>query len=206
MIISTDDFSPANINGQFEYWDQLKEKHPDLQLLAFTTADWKFFRNRIYHDPTSILDREFINFCNERKKWLTLGYHGLDHTKTMNSLSWEKQMETLEKMMVIFRKFKKKFKGKVLNAYKPPFYKWNMNTLYACENLGIDHFFMQTGILTMKLFYFQPRASIGLIDSHTNPECPMPDRIDLIYEKLDEILSNQNVLKLLEVPSKNGSD
>ena len=204
MIISTDDLCPVNIEGQFEYWDRLKAKHPDLQLLAFTTANWNFFRNRERKIRTVFCD-DFIDFCNERKDWLTLAYHGYDHSVSMSSLDIEAQTKILEKMLKLFNKFKKKFKGKILNAYKPPFYKWNMNTLYACENLGIDHFFMQDGILTLKFFHFQPRNAIGLIDSHTNPDTPMPDRIDLIYEKLDKMLFNQNKLNLPEVPD-NGKD
>ena len=200
MIITTDDLSPVNLEGQFEYWDRLKEDHPDLQLLAFTTANWNFFRKRERKANRTILRDDFIDFCNERKDWLTLAYHGFDHLVPMNSLDWKGQMSVLEEMLKIFNDFEKKFKGKILNAYKPPFYKWNMNTLYACENLGIDYFFMQDGILTLKLFHFLPRNSIGLIDSHTNPECPMPDRIDLFYDALDKLLKNQSTLNLPEVP------
>ena len=67
---------------------------------------------------------------------------------------------------------------------------------------GIDYFFIQDGIFTPKVYLFQPRASIGLIDSHTNPECPMPDRIDLVYKQFDQLLGNQCEFKnfLAEVP------
>jgi len=201
-FITTDDLAPSSIEGQFEYWDKLKEKHKDFKLLAFTTADWKFTRTNRKFKNNSIANREFIDFCNERKDWLSIAYHGLHHTIAMSQVDFNTQVTIIKKMLRIFGKFEKKFEGQIINAYKPPFYRWNINTLLICMDRGIDYLFIQSGILTPKVYLFQPRATIGLIDSHTNPECPMPDRIDLVHKQMDKLLANSCEFKnfLVKVP------
>lgn len=200
--MTTDDLAPSNLEGQFEYWDKLKKKHNDFKLLAFTTADWQFTRINRDFKNNLITNKEFIDFCNERSDWLSIAYHGFQHTISMASQSFETQEVIIDKMLTIFKKFKKKFEGNFVNAYKPPFYRWNTDTLQICMDREIDYLFIQSGILTPKVYLFQSRQGIGLIDSHTNPECPMPDRIDLVYEDFDELLSSQRGIQnfLLEVP------
>lgn len=195
-FITTDDLAPSNLEGQFEYWDKLKKKHKNFKLLAFTTADWQFTRINREFKNNLISNKEFIDFCNERSEWLSIAYHGLHHTVTMSQVNFETQELIINKMLGIFKKFQNKFEGHFMNAYKPPFYKWNTNTLLICMAAGIDHIFTQNGILTPAIYQFQSRESINLIDSHTNPECPMPDRIDLVYEQFDKLLANQCTAKL----------
>lgn len=203
ILLTTDDLAPSNIKGQFEFWDRLWKKHKNFQLLAFTTANWNFRlpKESKFRGNNSILRKDFIEFCNERKNWLLIAYHGLTHEIAESNQPYEDQQRRMKEMLSIFDKFGKKFKGKIISAYKPPFYRFNSDALYTCRDLGIKYFFMQDGILDLQTYNFFRRNDIHLIDSHTNLRAqsvkdgkthPIPDRIDFLYERLDKFLSNQN--------------
>ncbi len=189
MRFSTDDICPQNIEGQFCYFDRLKERHPDFRIIGFTTAKWLNNKNNLISE-----NKDFLNFCNERKDWLRLAYHGLYHNKNTpdsfeGKMPIERQIEYLTEMIRIFNDFKKEYKGIVYNIYKPPYYRWNSDMFVACEKVGIEYAVVQDGVLNIETATFKSRIELGLLDSHTNPATDMPDRIDKIYEKFDELLS-----------------
>ncbi len=189
VIISTDDLSPATIKGQFEYFDELKRKHPDLRIIAFTVARWN---NEEQNDISQ--NQEFIDFCNDRNSWLRIAYHGLSHENPRAEaiLSLKQQLEFLGEMQRIFTEFKRKCGCDFLNYYKPPRYRWNSDTLFACSKMGIEYLFIQDGVLNLKNNNFKSRAELGLIDSHVNPITQMPDRIDKFHLKIEELILNDD--------------
>jgi len=203
ILLTTDDLAPSNIEGQFEFWDKLWKKHKNFQLLAFTTANWNFRlpKKSKFRGNNSILREDFIEFCNKRKNWLLIAYHGLTHEVAESTLPLQDQQKSIKEMLSIFHKFSQKFKGEIVPAYKPPFYRFNSDALNICKDSGIRYFFMQDGILDLQTYNFFRRNDIHLIDSHTNPRAQSvkdgktisaPDRIDFLYERLDKFLSNQN--------------
>lgn len=72
MIYTTDDVCPSNLK-YFEYWERVKEKKPDLRLIAFTIANFNFI------EPVDA-SVEFRDWFNKSKDWVEVAVHGFDHT------------------------------------------------------------------------------------------------------------------------------
>lgn len=193
MILTTDDLCPRH-TPQLNYWDDLKKEFPQLQLIAFTTYRWKFIKE----DPHTILHPGFIKELNLRKDWLTLAIHGRDHTRPSEGLMpYNTQLENLKELCKIFYEDlpDEGFQGQILNAYKPPFYKFNTSSLYAARDAGLDYYFTPGGIQLLKHGIFLRRQDLNLIDTHTNTieerSKYIPDRIDKIHHTLTQKLSDQ---------------
>lgn len=186
MIISTDDLAPQHMEMFMRTWDELYKRHPNMKLIAFTTLMWHGKEDQAIHK-----NEDFMEFCNERKEWLILAMHGFHHIKAEGLLTEEYWLPDLAN---IWRDFKPECG--VLNAYKPPFYKWNLKTLENASKAGIRYFFVQDGFLDLESHQFYDRTSSALIDSHTNPMTDMPDRIDKIFDDLDNSLKNATTSRL----------
>ena len=86
----------------------------------------------------------------------------------------------------------------VIDAYKPPFYRYDYGTLDRAKRLYFKWLFLPSGILNINTDKFYKREGIGLIDSHCNPESKLlladgkeildPNRLEL--KPFEEYLKN----------------
>ena len=188
MILTTDDLAPQHMQLFKDTWDKLHEKHPHFELIAFTTLRWN---DEEKNDIRSNL--EFLEFCKKRKDWLIIAMHGFYH-KTYEGFYPEEF--NFKKQIEFFSDVNLKENARILNAYKPPYYRWKLETLEEAQKAGVKFFFTQNGFLDLETFKFFERHLIGLIDSHTNPITQMPDRVDKIYDQLDKLLQNATKFSL----------
>lgn len=178
MILTTDDLCPQHIPFFNDHWDDLHERHPDMKLIAFTTANW--------HGQKKVSGRKFVRFCEKRKDWLILAFHGLEHRIYEGREPKNTQQHTIREMIDIFRK-----SGlELIPAYKPPFYAFNTDCLEVVAENKIKKIFLPRGILDLETRVFIERDEVGLIDSHVNPKTSMADRIDKVKEEFSRILKN----------------
>ena len=70
-VYITDDLCPSNLKF-FKYWDKVKEKKPELKLIAFTIAN---FQNKELISES----RKFEKWFEKNKDWVEIGVHGYDH-------------------------------------------------------------------------------------------------------------------------------
>lgn len=186
MLITTDDLCPKFMDFFREYWDPLKARHPDLKLIAFTVLDWrhKVSKKKLGTTIPKKFPKEFIEFCNKRKKWLVLAPHALTHQYA------EGTDPKLHDIIRIIRNAMEKTECKILSGYKPPFYRFNAQTPFTVKSAGLRFFFTPGGIMDLGSCTYLKRETINLIDSHTNPDLKanLQDRIDLIFDKLDAYL------------------
>ncbi len=147
--------------GAFGHVDWLLNRHPNLIVTLFTTADWRekspfptrktlakipvvrdwFYLADILEKGTMSLERfpDFVNYYNEHKQ-VEIGFHGLHHCHKGIKIPVEFQDESYEycnreiaKMVAIFKKSGIKFE----NGFTPPAWNASDNLVKALINNGI---------------------------------------------------------------------
>lgn len=114
MFLAVDDVCPSNL----KYWKyvlEIKDKFPDIKIIAFVIACYKNIEN-VYESE------EFINWFEKNKNSMEVGIHGYDHLyppeQERNNVE-----ELVEKSLNILRPFlKEKF------LYRPPGFQRTINT------------------------------------------------------------------------------
>lgn len=181
IIVTSDDFRPSIIPLFEDTWDKFKEKHPDLFLNMFVPARW---HNKDEEDVS--LNKDFFNFCKKRP-WLDIIPHGYLHELPPENLrSFEEQHISIKKSLEMLKRY---LKGDAL-GYKCPFYRGNEDTIGVLKNFGFDWFSQWWYICPLRIIK-KPMPQFIEVPSHTtSADQKCPDNIDLIYNKVDEILTN----------------
>jgi len=172
MILTTDDFTACFLDYFRKWIEPVRKEIPDFKLIAFIVFD--------YHRRQGPLE-EWTDYIIKNKDWLYIASHGYYHEEpeAFNFNLMKKCRDFLIEL--------KKHGASIVDAYKPPFYKFNYLSVETASKLGYRWFFMPDGILSLKDFRFYPRNAIGLVDSHANPESnlfangktiPAPDRLE----------------------------
>ncbi len=186
MIITTDDLNQEDWS-LFRYFDKLKEEFPKFKLIAFFTPFWQV-KEKVdfdFSDPEAYFKPSFLSFLKERRDWLILGAHGLYHLKTSPDCYLQDQDQEL--MFLILRAiwdFLEKQGIKAKPHFKPPFYRFRECSLSLACKYGFCFFFFTHGVIDLQDWKICTRSSLELIDTHVSKDCPLRDRIDLIYEPL----------------------
>lgn len=71
MIFTTDDLCLSNLH-YFTFWDKIKQKRPDLKVIAFTIANYR-------HRENVAESKDFNHWFQTHKDWVEIGVHGYDH-------------------------------------------------------------------------------------------------------------------------------
>ena len=149
--------------GAFGHVDWLLNRHPELIVTLFTTADWRekspfptrktlakiplvrdwFYLADILEKGTMSLERfpEFVAYYSNHKQ-VEIGFHGLHHCHKGIKIPVEFQDESYEycnreiaKMVEIFRKSGIKFE----NGFTPPAWNASENLVKALINNGVQY-------------------------------------------------------------------
>lgn len=118
FVITTDDLCLSNLKN-FEYWDRVKEKYPELKIVTFTIANY----NEKERLDTS---EEFKAWFDEHKHWVEIGVHGYDH-ELPNECFRDNQEEYFKKSLEILKDYLPQN-----SLYRPPGFKylnWTENIL-----------------------------------------------------------------------------
>jgi hypothetical protein len=179
-LFTTDDFCPQHLDFFRKYVEPLHKKYPNFKIYCFTTAKW---HNLAKND--CLKSKKFMDYCLKNKDWVKIAAHGIKHDgyegkDKKYSSEFEECMNFLNKMAE---------KGcAVINAYKPPYYSWDSDSLFRAKKAGFKLFFIQDGFVDLELYKVIKRNDIKIIDSHTNPDknVNLQDRIDLEPFKIIE--------------------
>jgi len=167
MIITTDDFCPKFMH-MWKYWEKLKNKWPSFRLTAFIVPNWegKFPVNK---------SREFRDWYESNKDWVEVAMHGFDHSfAECQKYNGKKLQERLTNGFNTIRDFLPDKWG-----FKPPYYKYNSECIdFVLEKLGAEYFMTLAGMITKD----HRLQRFPVIESHTNDETKMNDRIDKIHK------------------------
>ena len=133
VLVTTDDICPRNIEKYGHFWDELKQTHQNLRLLAFVTP----FMDK---DSSQHLKRgdRFSAWQQERKEWVTIGLHGLDHgfPPEFKRQFHEKRMLISESLNILTG-----FLPKIWSA-KPPGYHYDDDSLEILRFFGCRWVFL----------------------------------------------------------------
>ncbi len=189
MMITTDDLNQEDWS-LFKYFDKLKEEFPKFRLIAFFTPFWQQKEVDFdFSNPGAYFKSPFLNFLKERKDWLLLGAHGLYHLKTSPDC-YSPDQEIMFSILRVIWDFLETEGIRAMPYFKPPFYRFRESSLTFARKYGFRYFFFHYGVIDLQDWKICTRESLNLIDSHVSRGCPMPDRIDLIYESLRKKLKD----------------
>lgn len=175
MIFTTDDVNPEFLDFWKKYLDPVHEKYSNFKVIAFVVPYWHDKKeNHVMTNP------HFLPWLSMRSDWVTIAAHGLNHLTSECLQSYDQQLEMMKTSKQMLQTMLTED-----SMFKPPYYKWNSDSLFAAKEAGFRWFFTQDGILDLHNFIFHSRLVLGLIDSHCNPTCEMADRIDRVaFDKL----------------------
>ena len=158
MIYSTDDLSIENLK-YFKYWDLVKQKKPDLKVIAFTVAK-------------GLPSQEFDDWYEEHKSWVGIGIHCYDHEKPQEG--WrEDQREYIERARDILKPY---LPAKYL--YRPPGFRFLPKTEKILKELGFAGIAHQGFIK-----YFESGEKLPVFNTHCTEE-HFANPIGQIWQKL----------------------
>lgn len=174
-IIATDDVSPLQIKHWEKYWDRLKKENPKLKVLAFCVPNW--------HNECDIKDsKEFKEWFEKHKEWVTIGIHGYDHIlstlPTENHRSKEEQRELIKKAIETLKEYLPEEW-----AYRCPANRFNKYTLEVLKELGCTYFTYLNVLINLKT-----GGRERIFQSHTNILEYNRDDIKLFYNRLNRLL------------------
>ena len=147
MIITTDDLSLEHLKF-FRYWDEIKARHPDLQLIAFTIANHR-------GDQDVSKSSEFKSWWEAHKDWVEIGVHGYDHLYPPEQ-ERDNAEELVAKSLEILRSFlPEEF------LYRPPGHQRTIHTEPMLKKLGFAGIAYQT-----RIRLFMGEIIEGVLNSH----------------------------------------
>lgn len=123
-LLVTDDVCPSNLRF-FRYIDRVKEKYPDLKVIAFTIANYK--NQRVDES------KEFKDWYKEHKYWVEIAVHGYDHSFPPEA-EREDFEECVEKALEILRPFLPKEYG-----YRSPGFQFTVRMEPILRKLGFAY-------------------------------------------------------------------
>lgn len=123
-VYTTDDLCPENLK-YFKFWDEIKLKYPNIRLIAFTIANYKY-------EQDISKSAEFKDWYEQRKDWVEIGVHGYDHLFPPEQ-ERENSKECVDKSLHILNSFLPK---RIL--YRPPGHQRTVRTEIALRELGVS--------------------------------------------------------------------
>ena len=155
-LIICDDLCPSKLI-HWQYWDKVKEKYPNLKVLAFVIAN---FQNK----ENVAESKEFKDWYERYKDWVTVGVHGYDHMSPPEC-ERDNQEELITKALEVLRPFlPKKF------LFRPPGFQYIIKTEPIIKKLGFTGIAYQTRIKLFDGTYLEPIFNTHLTkDQFDNP-------------------------------------
>jgi len=150
MIITTDDVCPENLK-YWHYWDEIKKNNPQLKVLAFVIANYKY-------EQDISKSEEFISWYKRRIEWVVVGIHGYDHSPDLPPEQERSNAEELvKKSLDILKPF---LPDRVI--YRPPGFQRTIYTEPMLKRLGVFGIAYQT-----KIKWLDTKEVIGnIFNSH----------------------------------------
>jgi len=179
ICITTDDYNPEFI-PLWIYWDRLKDRHPHLKVTIFVPAMWQ---GKERNDVST--NREFRNWYARRKTWVEIGCHSLHHDYPPEFLRGKKEQERI--LRESLEKLKDYLRWPFL--FKPPGYRSNQDTVELLKKYGCGFAILRP---------INEIGGVKIIECHTNIES-LPDGIQNIYSKLNQLLQNHECVFLSEL-------
>ena len=159
MVYSTDDLSIENLE-HFKYWDLVKEKYPQLKVIAFTIAE-------------GILTKEFEEWFEQHKDWVEIGVHCYNHEKLQEG--WREDQEVwIEKARDMLKPFLPK-----RYLYRPPGFRFLPKTEKILKKLGFSGIAHQPFIK-----YFDTKEKFSVLNTHCTYD-KFLNPIGKIWEQID---------------------
>jgi predicted deacetylase len=146
-IFTTDDLCPSNLK-YFEYWDKVKEKKPDLKVIAFTIAN---FQNK---EPINE-SKEFIEWFEKHKDWVEIAVHGYDHL-----FPPEAERDDFEEQVTMALEILKPFLPEKY-GYRSPGFKFSVRIEPLLKKLGFSYIAYQEHIK-----YFNGKIIAPILNTH----------------------------------------
>lgn len=147
MIYTTDDVCPSNLI-YFRFWDEVKKRKPNLKVIAFTIAN--------YNGQEDVSkSKDFKEWYDSHKDWVTIGVHGYDHTFPPEG-ERDNQEELIRESIKILKPF---LPSDFL--YRPPGFQVTCKTEPICRKLGFAGIAHQS-----RIKYFNGTFETDLINTH----------------------------------------
>ena len=179
LIVATYDFSPNSLS-LWKYWDELKEKHPKLQVTVGVVPVFKG-----HYNYTVNLNPEFKEWYKNHNDWVHVVQQGCYHFPN-ECLKFYKTQKKLIKSG--YRKLRR-IMPKDVYLFKAPFDRMNNNTIQVLKELGYSAIIYHNQILYLKPILIET-PPFDIIETYTNIEEHKPNNIHLIFEELDTQLEN----------------
>lgn len=148
-VITTDDVCLSNLK-YFEYWDKLKQKYPELKIIAFTIANYK------EREPINE-SQEFRDWFDVHRDWVEIGVHGYDHDPK-NKPEWDRDNaeDLVNKSLDILKPF-------LINRpmYRAPGFQTTNQTARIIEYLGF-----RSIAYNSRIKYFNPLEYKNVFNTH----------------------------------------
>ena len=164
---TTDDLCLSNLR-YFKHWDFIKEKKPELKLIAFTIANYQGKEDLSQ-------SKEFKEFYEKRKDWLTIQPHGYDHQRVqIGWRSYEEQKKDIQKCLEILKSY---LPDKVI--FRFPGFRTMSYSERILRECGVDGIAFQG-----RIKYFDTGEIVKTFDTHCGNEGK--NQIKDIYQDLIE--------------------
>lgn len=187
VILCTDDICPSSIRKCWYFWDKIKSKIPQLKLNAFVIP------HRNFKDDEIITSREFKDWYESVKDWVSLHLHGYSHGyPPENTYTYLRQRILIRKGSELLAEINDNDFG-----YKAPGYHFNKFTLEILEEFGFP-FICNLDLVTFLRNKDKQRSPYQLIQSHTNLN-KNPDSIEFIYQRLIDDLRDREFVQIMEL-------
>ena len=148
MILTTDDLCLENLK-HFKYWDAAKQWNPDLEVIAFTIANYR-------NEQDVSESQEFKDWFEDHKDWVTIGVHGYDHLFPPEQERDDAE-ELVKRSIDILEPFlPERF------LYRPPGFQRTIHTEPALKRLSVAGIAYQTRIR----WFDTGQIEEGIFNSH----------------------------------------
>lgn len=155
MILTTDDLCLTNLK-YFEYWDKVKEKRPELKIIAFTTANYQ-----LKEDLSK--SKEFKDWFKKHEDWVEIAVHGYDHLSPPE-VERDNLEELITKSLNILKEFLPEKYG-----YRSPGFKFSVTLEPILKKLGFSYIAYHEHIKVFKNNSLIPVLNTHCCDRYDNP-------------------------------------
>jgi len=151
MIFTTDDVCPSNLK-YFSYWERVRQKYPNMKLIAFTIANYNLVEN-------VSVSTEFKEWFEKNKDWVEVAVHGYDHMYKPEAERDDPEFENcIMKALSILKPFLPEKYG-----YRSPGFQWSVRTEPLMKKYGFSWIAYDDSI---KYFDGRPPIVGGIINTH----------------------------------------
>ena len=162
-IYTTDDICPSNLKF-FPYWENVRTRHPDMKLIAFTIAN--------YQNKENVQEsKEFNEWFEKNKDWVEIAVHGYDHLYPPEAERDDFE-QCVENALEILRPYLPKEYG-----YRPPGFKFSVRIEPTLRRLGFSYVAYRDHIK-----YFEENRLVGpILNTHCCDNKDWDNPITKIY-------------------------